>query len=248
MDLEKHNKPFSCKGKCDIGVLVIHGFTSTTSSMQYIADKFSEAGLYVELPSLPGHGSQWQDLIKISYHDWLKHLEVSLEKLKSRVKCIYVFGLSLGGGLALRLTELHPEIKGVILVNHICKFTHPKFWFVPFIRFFLKSTPAIASDIKDPNYREVGYHRTPTQGVYQMLKLLKKVRKDLPQITQPVLMFKSREDHVVPVRSSTYTLENISSKNKELIWLENSYHVATLDYDKDLIINKSLEFIKENSK
>jgi len=78
-----------------------------------------------------------------------------------------------------------------------------------------------------------------------MLLMLKKVRKELAEITQPVLMFKSKNDHVIPSRSTTYTMERISSHNKKLIWLKNSYHVAPLDYDKDLIIEKSLEFIKE---
>lgn len=78
-----------------------------------------------------------------------------------------------------------------------------------------------------------------------MLQLLKEVRKELYLINQPVLMFKSKEDHVIPARSTTYTYDRISSQDKEIIWLENSYHVATLDYDKDLIIDKSLEFIKK---
>jgi len=246
MDLKEHNKVFSFKGDCNIGILVIHGFTSTTSSMKYIADGFAKTGFHVELPSLPGHGTKWQDLNKISYKEWLQHLESSLEILRSRTDNIFLCGLSLGGGLALRMAQLHPEISGIILINQACKFTHPKFWFIPLIRHLIKSTPAIASDIKDPDYKEIGYSRTPTEGVHQMLLLLKKVRKDLPEITLPALMFKSKEDHVIPRRSSTYTIERINSSQKELIWLENSYHVATLDHDKDLIIEKSIEFIRKN--
>jgi carboxylesterase len=243
MNYAKYCQPFTYRGSEDIGILVIHGFTSTTSSMKYIADKLAEAGFHIELPCLPGHGTRWQDMNHITYKDWLTHLESNLAKLKSRVEKIFILGLSLGGGLALRLAQLHPEITGIILINHACKFTHPKFWFVPFIRLFIKSSPAIASDIKDPAIKEIGYHRTPTEGAYQMLQLLNEVRKELPRIYQPVLMFKSKEDHVIPARSTTYTYERISSQEKEIIWLDNSYHVATLDYDKDLIIKKSLEFI-----
>lgn len=245
MDLKKHNQPISHCGDCEIGVLVIHGITSTTSSMKYLVEKFAEAGFHVELPSLPGHGTTWQHLNKVTYQDWLATLEKSLAKLQKRSKCIFVCGLSLGGALALRLAQLHPEISGMILINHACKFTHPKFWFVPFMRHFISSTPAVASDIKDPNEKEIAYTRTPTNAVYQMLLMLKEVRKNLPATKQPVIMFKSREDHLVPIISTTYTMKNIGSAQKEIFWLENSYHVATLDYEKDLLAKKSIEFIKK---
>jgi len=248
MDLKKYNEPYSHKGDSNIGVLIIHGFTSTTSSMRYLADKFSEAGLHVELPCLPGHGTKWQDINDITYSDWLLHLGSALEVLRLRADKIFICGLSLGGGLTLRMAQIHSDLSGIILINHACKFTHPKFWFVPLMRHFIKSTPAIASDIKDPDFKEIGYNRTPTEGVYQMLLLLKKVRNALPEITLPVLMFKSKEDHVIPKKSSTYTMEKINSAHKTLIWLENSYHVAPLDYDKDLIIEKSLEFIVKTTK
>jgi len=246
MDLKKHNQPISHKGKNEIGVLVIHGITSTTSSMKYLAEKFIGADFHVELPSLPGHGTTWQELNKVTFKDWLDTLETSLKILQKRSNYIFVCGLSLGGALALRLAQLHPEITGMILINHACKFTHPKFWFVPIIRHFIPSTPAVASDVKDPDEKEIAYKRTPTNAVYQMLLMLKEVRKDLPKTKQPVIIFKSREDHVVPKISATYTMENIGSKEKDIFWLENSYHVATIDFEKDLLAEKSIEFIRRN--
>ena len=243
MDLKEFNQPYSHMGNKDIGVLLIHGFTSTTSGMMFLAQQFSEAGFHVELPSLPGHGTTWQNLNKTSYKDWVAELQKSLQILQSRTSNIYVCGLSLGGALALRIAQLHPEISGIVLINNACKFTHPKFWFVPIIRFFIPSTPAIASDIKDPEEKEIAYDRTPTNGVYQMLRLMKIVRKNLPQTKQPILIFKSKEDHVIPRISALFTFDKIGSSQKELIWLENSYHVATMDFDKELIAGKSIEFI-----
>ena len=243
MDLKEFNQPYSHMGNKNIGVLLIHGFTSTTSSIMFLAQQFSEAGFHVELPSLPGHGTTWQNLNKTSYQDWIAELQNSLQILQFRSSKIYVCGLSLGGALALRIAQLNSKISGIILINNACKFTHPKFWFVPIIRFFIPSTPAIASDIKDPEEKEIAYLRTPTKAVHQMLCLMKTVRKNLSQTKQPVLIFKSKEDHVVPRVSALYTFKKIGSYQKELIWLENSYHVATMDYDKELIAEKSIEFI-----
>ena len=246
MDLTKYHQPFSNVTKNEVGVLVIHGITSTTSSMEYLAKQFADAGYNVELPGLIGHGTKWQDMNSVKYTDWIEDLEKALKKLQERCSKIFLCGLSLGGGLALFMAGKHPELNGVILINHAAKFTHPKFWFVPILRKIIQSTPAVASDIKDPNSKEIAYDRTPTNGVYEMLKMLKEMRKMLPDIKQPVIIFKSLEDHVVPKTSVTYTMKNIGSKNKELIWLKNSYHVAPLDYDKELIAENSIDFINEN--
>ncbi|MBU0529297.1 alpha/beta fold hydrolase [bacterium] len=243
MDLTKYHQPFSHITESEVGVLVIHGITSTTSSMEYLAKQFAEAGYNVELPGLSGHGTKWQDMNSIKYTDWVDDLEKALTKLHERCSKIFLCGLSLGGGLALYLTGKHPEIKGTILINHASKFTNPIMWFVPILKIFIKSVPAVASDIKDPAFKEIAYERTPTNGINEMLKMLKEVKKMQPNISQPFLIFKSREDHVVPKISATYTMKKLGSKDKELIWLENSYHVAPLDYDKELIAKKSREFI-----
>ncbi len=77
---------------------------------------------------------------------------------------------------------------------------------------------------------------------------LTKVTDDLlPRITCPALIMVSREDHVVPPMNAEYILQKVSSQDKHLMWLENSYHVATLDNDKDLIIQKGVEFIHSHS-
>ena len=247
MELAKYHQPFSHATKSEVGVLVIHGITSTTSSMKYLAEQFANADYNVELPGLAGHGTKWQDMNSIKYSDWVNDLEIALSKLKDRSTKIFLCGLSLGGGLALYLAGKHPEIAGTILINHASKFRNPMLWFAPIIKIFVKSVAAVASDIKDPNSKEIAYDRTSTNGVNEMMKMLKEVKKMQPYILQPVLIFKSKEDHIVPKISATFTMEKIGSKDKELIWLENSYHVAPLDYDKELIVKKSLDFISKVS-
>ena len=247
VDYAKYHQPFSHFTKSEVGVLVIHGITSTTSSMKYLATQFADADYNVELPGLTGHGTKWQDMNSIKYSDWVNDLEIALSKLKERSTKIFLCGLSLGGGLALYLLGKHPEISGSILINHASKFRNPMLWFAPLIKIFVKSVPAVASDIKDPNSKEIAYDRTPTNGVNEMMKMLKEVKIMQPTILQPVLIFKSIDDHLVPKISATFTMEKLGSKDKELIWLENSYHVAPLDYDKDLIAKKSIDFISRIS-
>lgn len=246
MEYMKGSEPYSYTSSSDIGILVIHGFTGTTSSLKYLGDAFGNAGYNVESPRLSGHGTKWQDLNKIKYTDWIRDVENSLEILKKRCKKIFLAGLSMGGNLSLYLAENYTEtIDGIILINHLYVLKDPLLPLVPILRFIIPSVPGISSDIKDPNEKEISYDRTPVNGVYEMTKLMKIVRKNIKKVTQPTLIFKSKFDHVIPIESAFLTFNEISSNHKEIVWLENSYHVATMDYDKDIIVERSLEFIKK---
>lgn len=248
MSLKEHHKPFSHTGSKDIGVVVIHGFTSTTSSVMPLAEAFAKQDYHVEVPTLNGHGSQWQDLNKISYRQWIEAVRAAYFELAERADRVFVCGLSLGGTLSLYLAQKYPAIAGLVLINNACILKNPGLFSLPILRFFVPSIPGIASDIKKPLNKEIAYDRTPLKGLYQLVKLMRITRKKLHRIHQPALIFKSVEDHVVPMVSATYTMKKIRSRDKQLIMLKDSYHVATLDNDAEKIITKSIEFIERVNK
>ena len=66
---------------------------------------------------------------------------------------------------------------------------------------------------------------------------------DLPRVTQPLLYFRSTEDHVIDESSTETVMSAVSSRDAERRELSNSYHVATLDHDADRIFTESAEFI-----
>lgn len=236
-------EPFSHHAMSNIGVLVSHGFTGGPASVMPLAHRLAEAGYHVECPCLSGHGTRWEDIIGLRAEDWLADLEQARRSLEARCQKVFMVGLSMGGTLALRLAQLNPSIQGVVVINHALWFGHPLVPFAPLLKHLIPSTPAIASDIKDPTVREPAYDRTPTAGVAELYRLARTVRRELPGLKQPLLIFKSREDHVLLPRNATRTLERAGSQDKALVWLENSYHVATLDFDQDLIASGVLAFI-----
>lgn len=213
-----------------------------------LAQAMAAAGYQVECPCLRGHGSRWEDLLEVTMEDWLEDLEQAVGRLRERCQIVFVMGLSMGGTLVLRLAEQDPSIRGVVVINHALVFGDPRVRFAGLMKSLLKSTPGIASDIKDPLITEPAYDRTPTAGVAQLWRLAKLVRADLPRLRQPLLVFKSREDHVLPMANAELTMREAGSEDKRLIWLDNSYHVATLDYDKDLIAEACLAFVQRLTK
>ena len=65
-------------------------------------------------------------------------------------------------------------------------------------------------------------------------------------MTCPTLVFQFRDDHVVNPDNAPYIVEHVGTADKRLVWLDNSYHVATLDNDKELIGRETLRFIQEH--
>lgn len=238
------SEPFSHLGTSDMGILLSHGFTGTPGSVMPLARRLAEAGHHVECPCLRGHGTRWEDLIGVRAEDWLEDLRAALARLRARTRRQVAMGLSMGGTLVLRLAEEDPSLRGVVVINHALVFGNPLVRAAGLLKRVVRSTPGIASDLLDPTVQEPAYDRTPTAGVAELWRLAKLTRRDLPRLKAPLLIFKSRQDHVLPARNAELTLREAGSRDKQLVWLDRSYHVATLDYDQERIASTSLAFLR----
>ncbi|MEO9153314.1 MAG: alpha/beta fold hydrolase [Lapillicoccus sp.] len=233
----------------DIGVLVCHGYTGSPQSMRPWAEHLASAGYTVRLPLLPGHGTTWQEMGRTRWPDWYAAVETDFRELHERCRLVFVVGLSMGGLLATKLALEHgPHVAGLVLVNPIFKHDNKALLALPVLRHLVPSLAGIGSDIKKQGgVPELAYARNPLQAMYSQTLLWAEVSRDLSEITQPVLLMHSRVDHVVPPLSSAWFLSRISSTDVTEIWLENSFHVATLDNDAPLIHDESVRFIERLS-
>ena len=227
-----------------IGVLLIHGFTGSPASMTPWGKALSEHGWTIRVPRLPGHGSRWQDMNLTTWEDWYAEAERNLRELQATCDQVFVCGLSMGGSLTLRLAEKHgSDIAGIVLVNPAVHSERPDRHLLPVISKFLKAFPGISNDIAKPGQDEVAYGKIPLKAAHSLSQLWKLIKSDIAQVTQPVILFRSLQDHVVEASNAQWILEHVSSADKEEVLLENSFHVATLDYDAQLIQERSAEFI-----
>ena len=227
------------------GVLVVHGFTGSPASMRPWAEDLASRGYAVELPLLPGHGTRWQDLNKVTWAEWVATVEGALDKLASENDAVVAVGLSMGAALTLRLAADHgEELAGIVLVNAAIDTLRKDAVLLPVLQRVVPAFPGIRNDIKKPGADEHGYPTTPLRAAASMFAGYAELRKDLPKITIPVLFFRSAEDHVVDISSSRALNAGLSSKDFEERVLEDSYHVATLDNDAPRIFAESAEFIE----
>jgi carboxylesterase len=227
-----------------VGVLLCHGFTGTPQSLRGWGEALADAGYGVELPLLPGHGTTWQDMNRTSWHQWYACVDEALTTLRARCETVVVGGLSMGGCLALRLAEQRPaDVTGLVLVNPAVAFEDPRLRLLPVLRRVTGSVAGIGSDIKKAGAVELAYTRTPLKALASNLLMCADVVTHLPDVTQPVLLLRSQEDHVVPASSSRLILDRVGSAERTEIVLADSYHVATLDNDAERIVKESLAFL-----
>ena len=223
----------------EIGLLLSHGFMGTPQSVRFIGEKLAELGYTVLAPRLKGHGTDYYDLESCKNEDWFHSLEEGYNKLKDRCAKVFVIGQSMGGTLSLWLANKNPEISGVILINaalSIPTLEHLKNEISP--RFVDEGRP----DIKDQSVHEITYDKAPLLSIQELQKLMNDTPAILPSIHCPVLGIKSAIDHVVPPVNTDFILANVASKIKERVVLENSYHVASMDFDKQSIVNHIHQF------
>jgi carboxylesterase len=231
-------------GGLSIGVLLVHGFTGSPASMKPWAQSLSDQGYAVEVPLLPGHGTRWQDLNQVAWTDWYAEAEAAFDRLRADCDAVVVAGLSMGGSVVLRLAEMRgAEVSGVLLVNPFVASMRTELHLLPVIKHVIPALRGVVNDIKKPDQDEHGYDRLPLKGLAEVTSMWKVVVPDLTRVTQPVLYFRSENDHVIDVSSSPTVLNGVSSAEVEERVLTNSYHVATLDNDADHIFTESAEFI-----
>lgn len=212
--------------------------------MRPLAEAFSSAGFAVEMPLLPGHGTSVEDMIDTGWDDWTGAAEEAYQRLAGRVEKIVIAGLSMGGALTGWLGARHPEAAGLVFINALA--TEP-----PGVRELVQSMldagetvmDAIGSDIAKPGVTEVSYDATPLRPLVSMFGAAEELARSYAAISVPVLICNSPQDHVVPPTDSDFIATTVGGPVDRLT-LPNSYHVATLDHDAELLQTEAVAFAR----
>lgn len=218
------------------GALLVHGYTSTPQSMEGLAAALTEAGFEVEVPLLPGHGTEVEDLVPRRWGDWVTAVEEAWDKLAARHERAFVVGMSMGGTLATWLASSRPDVAGLACVNPIVD--PPAESFRELLRAFVAAghdcVPGPANDVSEPDAREVAYPQWPIEPMLSLFEAQDELLGRLAAVACPVLVVTSAHDHVVPPVSSDMLAEGVSGPVERLL-LERSFHLATLDVERDVV-------------
>lgn len=237
-------EPWSHVGDSDHGAVVLHGFTGNPGSVRGLATALAGIGFHVEMPLLPGHGTSVDDMLPTRWADWVGEAEAAYQRLGERVTNVVVVGLSMGGTLTLRLGANHAEIAGLVCINPVAQPQATEI--TEMLRGLADGgtavLPGIGSDIADPDAHENAYDGTPIEPLLSMLlDGVEPLSNEYAQMHVPLLLMNSPQDHVVEPAHAEFLADRYGGP-VERITLERSYHVATQDYDKELIVEATSKF------
>jgi carboxylesterase len=228
-----------------VGCLLIHGFTGSPAEMRPVGEHLHARGMTVSGPLLPGHGTQAEDLNRVRWQDWVAATEDALATLRQRCDVVFVGGLSMGALLAAHLGALHPGLAGLVLYSPALRTANRLLFLAPLLRGIVPFFPTGGSDLTDPAASDCLWHyeRYPVGGAAEMYRLQHLVRRELPDVIVPALVFYSAQDGSITPRSASLTHELLGSADKVLLTLLRSGHCLTVDAERDVVFRETWRFI-----
>ena len=229
-----------------VGVLMIHGFTGSPATVAPWAHGLAQAGYTVSVPCLAGHGTRWEDLNETVWSDWYASVESAYLELRKSCDRIFIAGFSVGGALALKLTQIRgSEIEGLILLNASIFDERKSYLLLPMMKHIIPSLRSGAMDVNKPYPTRHSYGRLPLKALDSLRSLWDSVERDLYLISTPLMVSYSVNDHVVDPRNSETIIDNVYSSDIREVIFERSFHNVALDYEADILIEESAEFIHD---
>lgn len=248
-------------------VLLIHGLQSSPAEMLPLARQLHKSGYTVHAPHLRGYGYRHGDNAHsvTRWQDWHAEALAEFHALRQQYSSVAVGGLCIGAVLALSIAaESGDEVAALSLLSTTLYYDG---WSIPWYRFLLPIgyyTPFrylysyrerepfglknkqlrqwVAREMSHKDSSMAGAARLALPAVHEAELLIKSVKKSLRRVTAPALIIHAVEDDVSTPRSARFVARNIASRNVETLWLHDSYHMLTIDNERERVAAATIRF------
>jgi carboxylesterase len=228
-----------------LGVLLLHGFSSSLDTVSGLCLHLVEAGLPYRMPVLRGHGSTPEALKGVRARDWIDDAATALDDLLVEVESAVVVGLSMGGLVALTLAmERNEHLAGVITVAAALRFRDPLAPLAQFLYPLVRrvKTPPVPPD---ETYVSTNYTWVPTRSFAELYQLGRHVERRLSEVHAPILVIGTRNDQVVRPESAEVIYQGVSSPEKQLRFFERSGHEMMQASERDDVFAAIMAFVEQ---
>jgi carboxylesterase len=250
-----------------VGFLLIHGLGGTPTEMRYVAQGLARAGHTVHVPQLAGHCGSAEELKATTWQHWYESVEIEHQVLRETCDTVVVGGLSMGAILALHHAAEHPHDVSALALYAPSLWLdgwgipwHSHFFKLVTQRWFANLFPFAERDpwgIKDQRIRALveqaissgdssraGIAALPGSLMLELRWLVKQVKREVRQVQQPALIVHPREDDRASLRNLEFLQTNLGGPIEAVV-LDDSYHIVTLDRQRMLVVDRTLEFIAQ---
>ena len=254
------------------GVLLFHGLSSGPMELQFVARGLQRAGYSVLAPVIAGytHGLRPEPGQPAGAEQWVLAALREFDALAERCERVSIGGLCIGAVLSLRVAALRAgRVSSVLAMStalHFDGWANP--WYTPFLNLgrYLPFARRIAIregepyGLKDERMRAWVKRQMQTNGdsnagaamlmVGDLLKardLIALAKSSLTQVTAPSLLIHAREDECATPRSSYEVANCIGASRIQILILVNSYHMVSLDQEKNTVISAMQVFLADDA-
>lgn len=239
--------------KAPLGVLNLHGFTSSLDCVNGLNPYIEALGLPYRMPVLRGHMQTPEALVGVTWRDWYADADAALRDLLTEAEKAVVVGLSMGGLVALQLAAEHPDqVDAIALVAAALKLRNPLApgnalaFLQPVVRKLVRWWPM------PPNYADkelekydTNYDRAPMDAILSFLEYTTYIEGRLPEVRAPALIIQSHKDQTVDPKSAQIIRDRIASTDKRIVWFEQSHHEMMRDLEREKVFETIQAFLKE---
>ncbi len=248
-------------------VLLLHGLQSSPAELQPIAKRLHQAGYTVHVPHITGYGFIQGDTPRsvTRWQDWHATALSEFKQLKQIHSSVSVGGLCIGATLSLSIAaELGDEVSALTLLAATLWYDG---WSIPWYRFLryigyyspfryiytyrerepfgLKNVQLrkwIAREMSHKDSSIVGASKLNLPAIQEAEHMIKSVKQSLHRVSAPAIIIHAEEDDVASPRNARYIAEHIGSKQVKIVMLHNSYHMITVDNDRELVASETIRF------
>lgn len=245
-------EPFRAAGDGDratTAVVLVHGFTGNPRATRPMAQVLNEAGFSVDAIRLPGHGTTPRDMGTTRWADWRTAVTHAVDRALREHDRVVLVGHSMGGTLALDLAGSRDDVAGCVAINAIIEEPpSPLARLAPVLQYIVPMLPREAvglprDDIARPDVSEDAYLRVPSKSAHSLMQALPAVRASLATLSAPLLIISSRVDNTVATVNGDLIEREAASDDVRRIFLDRSWHVPQLDWDREEVEQAVLAFV-----
>ena len=247
------------------GVFLIHGLGGTQYDLGSMHKRLKNAGLVTHSLTLPGHGTQAEDLANVTAEDWIDAVVAKYREVRDLHPRLHLMGMCMGALLAAVLAQREQHAKGnlVLLAPPVYidgwatpwyRVLRPLLYVVPGIGRTMKIEEEDPYGIKNEQLRAIvkakfergenfHYRWVPLECIRQVDRLRGVVMKSAKDIRCPTLVVHAREDELTSLNSANFLVEQIGGARARMVVLEDSYHMVCVDNDREIVAKNVLEFL-----